>query len=576
MKIVVVLITAILVILLVIDKIGAAPSVQNAFTAVGGFEGVISAKPPQTYTPAVGSKVDVLKTAGGGRVMLASGPVQSSQKGEKPLTYSEAFPASGIKTTYSTAKGKVIMTRGDVITVQIDEKDWPVEMGDAVKVSFSVDGEVIPVGTWRVNIVKEGGIVEAVPYEIQGKPSIGLDAHVVSRERPKVTKKTEKGEGYGARGKGWLGVAIRNLTPEERKILNLSQTEGILVESVAPDSPADKGGLKPGDIFLEVEDRGVPGVEDVVQTVSDGPPGKLLKIKFIRDGERRFARIKLAEKPDTDSGATYEQALKYYNGDGVLKDHKKAFGLFKEASEMGHDLAMVYIGWMFQHGEGVEKDPVMAVNWYKKAANQNNANAKNNLGIMYLNGEGVKQDYAMANKLFMETADSGNKYGYWNLGRIYNNGWGVEKNLNTAFSYYLKASEMGHVDAQDIVCEFYMNGTGVNKDYGKAYEWCTKAADSGFARSYNQLGIIYLNAYGVERDYKKAYMNFEKAANARNIWGYFNLGRLYDNGWGVLKDEQKALEYYRKFGDHVSAYRDGARKGHEEAKEWLRKRNIDW
>jgi len=132
------------------------------------------------------------------------------------------------------------------------------------------------------------------------------------------------------------------------------------------------------------------------------------------------------------------------------------------------------------------------------------------------------------------------------------------------------------VDAQDIVCEFYMNGTGVNKDYGKAYEWCKKAADSGFARSYNQLGLIYLNAYGVERDYKTAYMYFEKSANAGNMWGYFNLGRLYDNGWGVLKDEQKALEYYRKFGDHVSTYRDGARKGHDEAKEWLRKRNMDW
>jgi hypothetical protein len=508
--------------------------------------------------------------------MLASGPVQPSQKGEKPLTYSEAFPASGIKTTYSAAKGRVIMTRGDVITVRIDEKDWPVEFGDAVKVSFSVDGEVIPVGTWRVNIVKEGGIVEAIPYEVQGKPSVGLDAHVVSRERPKVTKKPEKEEGRGAKGKGWLGVAIRNLTPEERKTLNLSQTEGILVENVVPDSPGDKGGLRPGDIFLEVEDKGVPGVEDVVKTVSDGPPGKLLKIKFIRDDERRFARIKLEEKPDSDSGATYEQALKYYNGDGALKDHKRAFGLFKESSEKGHNLAQAYLGWMFQRGEGVEKDPVMAVNWYKKAADQNNTNAKNNLGIMYLNGEGVKQDYAMAHTLFKEAADDGNPYGYWNLGRIYNYGWGVEKSLTIAFSHYFKAAEMGHREAQSSVGQFYMNGTGVSKDYGKAYEWCKKAADTGSATASNDLGLMFLDGFGVERDCAQARTFFEKAASGGLNWGYFNLGRLYDNGWGVIKDEQKALEYYSKFGDHVSAYRDGARKGHEEAKEWLRKRNMDW
>jgi S1-C subfamily serine protease len=189
------------------------------------------------------------------------------------------------------------MIRGDVITVQIHEKDWPVEFKDIVKVSFSVDGEVIPVGTWRVNIVKEGGIIEAVPYEVQGKPSIGMDAHVVSRERPKVTRKTGEKEGRGARGKGWLGVVIRNLTPEEGKSLNLSQTEGILVENVTPDSPADKGGLRPGDVFLVIDGRRIFSAEDVAKIVSNGPPGKLLSIEFIRKGEGRLTRVKLEEKP---------------------------------------------------------------------------------------------------------------------------------------------------------------------------------------------------------------------------------------------------------------------------------------
>jgi uncharacterized protein len=126
------------------------------------------------------------------------------------------------------------------------------------------------------------------------------------------------------------------------------------------------------------------------------------------------------------------------------------------------------------------------------------------------------------------------------------------------------------------VGECYMNSTGVNKDYGKAYEWLKKAADSGVAESYNRLGLIYLNAFGVERDYRQAHAFFEKAASGGHSWGYFNLGRLYDNGWGIGRDEQKALEYYRKFGDHVSAYKEGARKGHEEARQWLTKRNMDW
>jgi len=315
---------------------------------------------------------------------------------------------------------------------------------------------------------------------------------------------------------------------------------------------------------------GTPAPDYLAVIQSNNPKARL---PFVSKEEKPKEEIK---KPLDDSAAIYQEAMKYYDGDGVPKDHKKASRLFKEAGEMGHASAQDYMGWMYQFGEGVEKDPVKAVSWYKKAADQNNVNAKNNLGIMYLKGEGVKQDYGMANKLFREAADGGNQYGYWNLGRIYYNGWGVDKNLTTAFSHYLKAAEMGHVEAQSNVGEFYMNGTGVNKDYGKAYDWCKKAADSGFARSYNNLGVIYLSAFGVKRDCMQAHTFFEKAAAGGNSWGYFNLGRLYDNGWGVPKNEQKALEYYKKFGDHVSAYKDGARRGNEEAQQWLRKRNMDW
>lgn len=392
-----------------------------------------------------------------------------------------AVPAFGEK-TFSTARGNVIMTKGDLITVRLNEKGRTATIGDAVQVSYSVDGEVISVGTWRVSAVKDGGVLEAMPAEIKGKPNVGMDVLIFLQD---------KGEFAEERGKkNSHSIADRRLQP--------------------------------------------------------------------------------------DSAVIYAEALRYYNGDGVVKDHNRAFGLFKQAGEMGHYLAQGFVGWMYQYGEGVEKDPITAVSWYRKAADQNNANAKNNLGIMYLNGEGVKQDYAMAHKLFLDTGSAGNKYGYWNLGRLYDYGWGVEKNLTTAFSYYLKAAEMGHLESQDRVCDSYMNGRGINKDYDRARVWCTKAADSGFAPSYNRLGLIYLNAFGVNRDYLQAQAFFLKAADGGEKLGYFNLGRMHDNGWGVPKNGQKALEYYTKFGDYLSAYRDGARKGYEEARQWLRERNMDW
>ncbi|MBN2437034.1 MAG: SEL1-like repeat protein [Deltaproteobacteria bacterium] len=347
-------------------------------------------------------------------------------------------------------------------------------------------------------------------------------------------------------------------------------------------------GFKIGEDFIPVEGRWtiVEVGPKFVWASSEGPgagtpaPDYLAVVHSKNPGTRSTLASK-EEKPQKkghpeDSAAVSREAMKHYKGDGVPKDHKKAFELFKEAADLGDPLAQRYLGWMYQRGEGVEKDPSSAVRWYSKAADQNHADAKNDLGLMYLNGKGVKQDYGMAHKLFREVADSGNPYGYWNLGRIYHHGWGVDTDLSTAFSHYSKAAETGHVEAQATVCSFYLDGKGVNKDYGKAYEWCKKAADSGSAGGCNTLGLIYLNAFGVKRDYAQAHAFFEKAGSGGHSWGYFNLGRLYDNGWGFPMNEQKALEYYKKFGDHVSAYKDGARKGHEEAKRWLKKRNMDW
>ena len=84
------------------------------------------------------------------------------------------------------------MTRGDMITIRMDEKKRPAAKGDIAQLSYSVDGEVIPVGTWRVSTVKEDGMVEAEPVEIEGKPNIGMDAVLFAREgRPEAAGKKE-------------------------------------------------------------------------------------------------------------------------------------------------------------------------------------------------------------------------------------------------------------------------------------------------------------------------------------------------------------------------------------------------
>ncbi len=210
----------------------SAFTLRGTVIAVDGFRLTIALDPREPVLPAVGDKVDIIKTVGEGRIELDIGDWQvtavdgrivraepimamgvdppqvnmkaeihlftgSAPAGESPkptqgqhLTNHDAFTASRRENKpLLTARGKVIMTRGDVITVRIDEKDWPADEGDAVKVSYTVDGEAIQVGTWRISAVKEGGTVDALPFEIKGQPNIGMDALVYSRSgRPGTGK----------------------------------------------------------------------------------------------------------------------------------------------------------------------------------------------------------------------------------------------------------------------------------------------------------------------------------------------------------------------------------------------------
>ena len=107
----------------------------------------------------------------------------------------ESSSSSNENNRMKTGKGSVIMIRGDVVTIRLDQKKRSASIGDRVELSFSVDGEVIPVGTWRVSALKEDGTVEALPFEIKGQPNIGMDAILFAQEeRPQTGQKLKPSE----------------------------------------------------------------------------------------------------------------------------------------------------------------------------------------------------------------------------------------------------------------------------------------------------------------------------------------------------------------------------------------------
>ncbi len=96
--------------------------------------------------------------------------------------------------------------------------------------------------------------------------------------------------------RGWLGVVIQDITPDMAESLGVK--EGVIIAQVMPSSPADKAGLKIGDIVVEIEGQRVSEVRDLQFKIMRTPPGKEINLKIIREGKEMNIRAKVGEMPE--------------------------------------------------------------------------------------------------------------------------------------------------------------------------------------------------------------------------------------------------------------------------------------
>lgn len=119
--------------------------------------------------------------------------------------------------------------------------------------------------------------------------------------------------------RGWLGVTIQQVTPELSRLFGLSEPNGALVSDIMSGSPAEKAGLKRGDVIVEFNGRAVKDAESLRNIVAQSEIGSPARLKVIRGGRQIFIDAVIAELPGESVRAIPEKS-----GGGLMEENALA------------------------------------------------------------------------------------------------------------------------------------------------------------------------------------------------------------------------------------------------------------
>ncbi len=101
----------------------------------------------------------------------------------------------------------------------------------------------------------------------------------------------------GSVTRGWIGVAVQDLSPELAESFKLKTTHGVLISEVMRGGPADKAGIKPGDVLLSIGGSELIDSTAMLETISALPPGKPAELHLMRSENEIVVQVKVGKRP---------------------------------------------------------------------------------------------------------------------------------------------------------------------------------------------------------------------------------------------------------------------------------------
>ncbi|MDR0240141.1 MAG: Do family serine endopeptidase [Burkholderia sp.] len=111
----------------------------------------------------------------------------------------------------------------------------------------------------------------------------------------------------GSVTRGWIGVEPQDVTPEIAESFGLQQKSGAIVAGVLQGGPADKAGIKPGDILVSVNGEDITDTTKLLNTVAQIKPGTPTKVHVVRKGKELDVNVVIGKRPPPPKQALDEQ-----------------------------------------------------------------------------------------------------------------------------------------------------------------------------------------------------------------------------------------------------------------------------
>ncbi|WP_086929976.1 S1C family serine protease [Agarilytica rhodophyticola] len=159
--------------------------------------------------------------------------------------------------------------------IQTDAAIHPGSSGGAL---IDVHGNLLGINTANLDETGSGGIGFAVPVDI------------AMQTLNDIVK-------FGRVVRGWLGVEAQALQSAAAQNSGFNAATGVVITRTMEGGPAEKAGLKRGDIIIGIRGNPVKEVTDIIQMIQESRPGETVTIEFIRGGEVASLDVVLQEQP---------------------------------------------------------------------------------------------------------------------------------------------------------------------------------------------------------------------------------------------------------------------------------------